>query len=71
MTVTNSRTRGRAPEMMGHLSEDVSNHDVRSHEVIEVEDGEMYHLEKRNGRKVFTKPRHDMGKGNPERWRAG
>ena len=33
VTVTNSRTRGRAPEIMGYLREDVSNHDVRSDEV--------------------------------------
>ena len=51
MTVTNSRTRGRAPEMMGTLSEEVSNHDVRSDEVIEVEDGELYRLEKETAEK--------------------
>ena len=33
---------------------------------MESEDGELYRLEIRNGKKVFTKPRHDSSKGNTE-----
>ena len=64
VTVINSRTRGLAPMMMGNLSDEDSNHHASSDEFVESEDGELNRLEVRNGKKVFTKPRHDSSKGN-------
>ena len=57
VTVINSRTRGPAP-MIGNLNEQASNHDASSDEIVESEDG--------NGKKVFTKPRHNSRAGNTE-----
>ena len=50
--------------MMGKLNEEASNHDASSGEFVDSEDGELYLLEIRNGKKVFTKLRHDPSKGN-------
>ena len=55
VTVINSRTHGLAPMMMGNLSDEDSNHHANSDESVESEDGELYRLEIRNGKKVFTK----------------
>ena len=66
VTVINSRTRGLAPMMMGNLSDDDSNHPASSHasyESVEGEDGELYRLEIRNGKKVFTKSSYSSSKG--------
>ena len=54
VTVINSRTRGVAPMMMGNLSDEDGNHYASSDELVESEDGELYRLEIRNGKKVFT-----------------
>ena len=64
VTVINSRTRGLAPMMMGKLLSDEDNylHDGND-ESVESEDGELYRLEIRNGKKVFTKSRHEPSKG--------
>ena len=62
VTVMNSRTRGLAPMMMGNLSDEDSNHHANSDESVESEDGELYRLEIRNGKKVFTKSRFDPSK---------
>ena len=71
VTVINSRPRGPGPMMMGYLNEEASNHDAGSDEFVESEDRELYRLEIRNGKKVFTKPRYDSNKGNTEGgWRA-
>ena len=59
----NSRTRGRAPMMMGSLDEEASSPDASSDEFVS-EDGELYRLENRNGKTVFTTPRHDPSEGN-------
>ena len=59
MTVLNSRTRGPAPMLIGNLNEEAS-----SDEFGESGNGELYRLEIRNGKKVFTKSRHDSNKGN-------
>ena len=66
VTVINSRTRGPAPVIMmvGNLSEEASSHVAGSDEFVESEDGELYRLEIRNGKKVFTKLRYDVSKGN-------
>ena len=64
VTVINSRTRGLAPMMMINLSDEDSNHKASSDESVESEDGELYRLEIRNGKKVFTKSRHDSSKRN-------
>ena len=64
VTVINSRTRCPAPTMMGNLIEEATNHETSSDELVEGEDGELYRLEGRNGKKVFTKLRHDSIKGN-------
>ena len=53
MTVINSRTRGLAPMMMGNLSDQDRNRHANSDESVESEDGELYRLEIRNGKKVF------------------
>ena len=50
--------------MMGNLNDEASNHDASRDEFVESEDGELYRLEIRDGKKVFTKPRHDSSKGN-------
>ena len=50
-TAVNSRTRGPVPMMMGNLNEEASNHDTSSDEFVEGEDGELYRLEARNGKK--------------------
>ena len=63
VTVINSRTRGVAPMMMGNLSDEDSNHHASSDESVESEDGELYSLEIRNGKKVLTKSRPDSSKG--------
>ena len=63
VTGTNSRTRGPAPMMMGTLSDENSSHHASSDESVESEDGELYRLEIRNCKKVFTKSRHEPGKG--------
>ena len=66
VTVINSRTRGFAPMMMGNLSDDDSNHPACSHasdESVQGEDGELYRLEIRNGKKVFTKSSCSWSKG--------
>ena len=55
VTVINSRTRGLAPMMMGNLSDEDRNHHARSDESVESDDGELYRLEIRNCKKVFTK----------------
>ena len=64
VTVINSRTRDPAPMMMGNLNDEASNHDASSDELLVSEDGEVYRLEIRNGKKVFTRPRHDSSKNN-------
>ena len=47
--------------LIGNLNEEAS-----SVEFVESEDGESYRLEIRNGKKIFTKSRHDSNKGNTE-----
>ena len=64
VTVINSRTCGPIPMMMGNLNEEASNHDAGSYEFVESEDGDLYRLDFRNGKKVFTKPQYDSSKGN-------
>ena len=64
VTVIKSRTRGLAPMRTGNLNDEASNSDASSDEFVESEDGELSCLEIRNGKKVFTKPRHDSSKGN-------
>ena len=59
-TVINSRTRGLAPMMMGNLSDEDSNHHTSDDESVESEDGELYRLEIRSGKKVFFLPNPDM-----------
>ena len=63
VTVINSRTRDVAPMMMGNLSDEDSNHRASSDEPLESDDGELYRLETRNGKMVFTKSRPDPSKG--------
>ena len=63
VTVISSRTRGLAPMMMRNLSDEDSNHHASSDGPVESEDGELYRLEIRNGKKVFTKSRHEPSKG--------
>ena len=55
--------------MMGNLSDVVSSHDASSDELVEGEDGDLYRLEIRNGKKIFTKPWHDSIKRQHQRWR--
>ena len=55
VTVINSRTCGLAPMMIGKFSDEDSKHHANSDESVESEDGELYHLEIRNRKKVFTK----------------
>ena len=60
--VINCRTRGLAP-MIGNLSDEDSNHHAISDESVECEDdGELYRMEIRNGKKVVTKSRPDPSK---------
>ena len=63
VTVINSRTRGLAPTIMGNLSDEDGNHPASSDEFVESEDGELYRLKIRNGKKVFTESRHEPRKG--------
>ena len=63
VTVIHSRTRGVAPMMMGNLSDEDSNHHASCDESVESDNGELYCLEIRNGKKVFTKSRPDPSKG--------
>ena len=63
VTVINSRTRGLAPMMMGNLSDEDNYFRVCSDESVESQDGELHRLEIRNGKKVFTKLRHEPSKG--------
>ena len=63
VTVIKGRTRGLAPMMIGNLSDEDGNHHASSDESVESEDGELYRLEIRNGKKVFTKSRHEPSKG--------
>ena len=59
----NSRTRGLAPMMlMGNLSDEHSNNHASSDASVASEGGELYRLEIRNGKKVFTKCRHEPSK---------
>ena len=55
VTVINSRTRGVAPMMMGNLSDEDSNHHASSDESVESDDGELYPLEIRNGKRETTR----------------
>ena len=64
VTVINSCTHGLAPMMMGKLSDEDTNHHASSDESVEGEDGKLYRLEMRNGKKIFTKSRHDSSKSN-------
>ena len=52
VTVINTRACGPAPMMMGNLHEEAGNHDARSAEFTEGEDGELYRLETRDGKRV-------------------
>ena len=63
VTVINSRTRGLAAMMMGNLSDEDGYLHAGCEESVESEDGELYRLEMRNGKKVFTKSRHEPSKG--------
>ena len=63
VTVINRRTRGLAPMMMGNLSDEDSNHHASIDESVECEYGELYRLEIRNGKKVFSKSRHEPSEG--------
>ena len=62
VTVINSRTHGLPPMMMGKLSDEDNNHHASSDESVESEDGKLYRSEIRNGKKFFTKSRHDSSK---------
>ena len=64
VTVIKSRTCGLAPMMMGNLSDEDSYLHAGSDESVESEDGELYCLEIRNGKKVFAKSRHEPSNGN-------
>ena len=46
------------------MSEAASNHVAGGDEFVESEDGELYRLEVRNGKTVFTKPRYDVSKSS-------
>ena len=50
--------------MIGNLNDEASSRDAGSEEFMESEDGELYRLEIRNGKKVFTKSRHDSSKSS-------
>ena len=45
--------------MMKNSNNEASDNDVSSDELVEGEDGELYRKEIRNGKNIFTKPRHD------------
>ena len=64
VTVINNRTCGSAPMMMGNRNDEASKRDANCDECMESEDGELYRLEMRIGKKVFTKSRHDSRKSN-------
>ena len=70
VTVINNRTRGVVPMTMGNLSDEDRNHHASSDESVESDDGELYRLEIRNGKKVFTKSRPDSSKGKGEERRV-
>ena len=55
VTVINSRTHGPAQVMLGNLNEEGSNYGASGDGFEESEDEELYRLEIRNGKKVFTK----------------
>ena len=63
MTVVNNRSRCVAPMMTGNLSDENSNLHAGSDEPVERENGELYCLETRNGKKVFNKSRHEPSNG--------
>ena len=63
VTVINSRTRGLAPMMVGNLSDEHCYLHAGSDESVESDEEELYRLEIRNGKKVFTKSRHAPSKG--------
>ena len=63
VTVINNPTRGLAPMMMGNLRDEDSNHHASGDDSVENEDGELYRLQIRNGKKVFTESRHEPNKG--------
>ena len=63
MIVIKNRTFGPAPVMMGNVNDEASDRDASRDEFLESEDRELRRLEIRNGKKVFTKPRHDSSKG--------
>ena len=63
VTVINIRTRGLAPMMMGNLSDEDTNHLASSDESVTSNDGQLYRLEIRNGKKVFTESRPDPSRG--------
>ena len=63
LTVINSRTRGLAPITMGNLSDEDSYLHAGCDESVESEDGELFRLEIRKGKKVFTESRHEPSKG--------
>ena len=65
VTVINSRKGGLAPMMMRNLSDEDSNHHASEDESVESEDGELYRLEIRNGKKVFFLP-NPSSKSNTE-----
>ena len=66
VTVINNRTRGLVPMMMGNLSDEDSYLHAGGDESVESTDVELYRLEIRNGKKVFTKSRHEPSKGKGE-----
>ena len=57
------RDSGVAPMMMGNSSGERSSRRASGDESVERDDGELYRLEIRNGKKVFTKSRPDSSKG--------
>ena len=63
VTVIDSRTRGLAPVMMGNLCDEFCYLHAGSDESVESEGGELYRLKIWNGKKVFTKSRHEPSKG--------
>ena len=63
VTGINSRTRGLAPLVIEHLSDENSTHRTSGVESVESEDGELYRLEIRNSKKVFAKSRHEPSRG--------
>ena len=66
MAVINNRTRGPAPTMIGNMNDAASNPDASGDEFVESEDGELYRLEIRNGKRIFHRTRHDSSKDKTE-----